>query len=87
MSCLDCWEWFVEFVIRCEQGDGPYILEKPPKEKPKNSGEAPTESLNDNDIEFRRDRMRQLFNKHGFNLAIYPGGQVRGEKIKVMFHM
>ena len=28
--------------------------------------------------EFKRDRMKQLFNKHGFNLAVFPGGSVKG---------
>lgn len=30
------------------------------------------------DYSFKKHRMKQLFNKHGFNLAIFPGGHVRG---------
>ena len=27
---------------------------------------------------FKRERMKQLFNKHGYNLAIFPGGSILG---------
>ena len=30
--------------------------------------------------EFKRERMKQLFNRHGFNLAVFPGGTVKGKK-------
>lgn len=35
--------------------------------------------------EFKRERMKQLFNKHGFNLAVFPGGSVKGADRKMYF--
>ena len=27
---------------------------------------------------YKRERMRQLFNRHGYNLAVFNGGHVKG---------
>lgn len=91
MSCLDCWEWFVEFVIRCEREGSPYLKPKEPvdpsdKSQGNGSGskrpsQVETESLSTTDTDFKKERFRQLFNKHGFNLAIFPGGNVRGAQL------
>ncbi len=82
--CSDCWQWFVELVLRDELTDADTY--QPPNSK---DGENPVdlpeiEKLTRVDEPYRQDRMRQLFNRHGYNLAIFPGGHVRGNQVMTM---
>ncbi len=75
MSCCssDCCQWFLEFVLReqIREEDGFYDAEEEPlKKRPPPAGEE--------EPPFLTERMRQLFNRHGFNLAVFPGGHVKG---------
>jgi len=36
---------------------------------------------------FLTERMKQLFNAHGYNLAIFPGGIIKGEFLKWKFSL
>ena len=82
MSCGDCWEWFVEFVIRAEMEDDTKMGFDDDGHQG-NSDDVTNGALSKNgqkEGNFKKDRMKQLFNKHGFNLAIFPGGLVKGKK-------
>ncbi len=74
MGCADCLEWCVDLVISSERNDPFYGEDDVPT--------AVTGSLSSNheDEKFKRERMKQLFNRHGFNIAVFPGGNVRGER-------
>ena len=91
--CSDCWEWFVQFLMSQESG-GREDWYQPEKEDKDVGGDEVVHKESDHlplpvevpDVEqltrpeepFRPERMRQLFNRHGFNLGVFPGGHVRG---------
>ena len=40
---------------------------------------ARTSNLSGDQGRFKRERMKQLFNRHGYNLAVFPGGNIKGK--------
>ena len=92
MSCADCWEWFVQFVIRAEMEDDAKMGFD--DEEDDGNGQQPDKATNgalsknkDNGKSFKKERMKQLFNKHGFNLAIFPGGLVKGKVVPLILKL
>jgi hypothetical protein len=75
MPCTDCLEWFVDLVISSERSD-PFYGEDVPLAR----AESLTGAAGETEEKYRRDRMKQLFNRHGYNLAVFPGGNIKGEK-------
>ena len=81
MGCADFCEWFVDLVIQSEESD------------PFNAGEegaealpvARTSNLSSDQGRFKRERMKQLFNRHGYNLAVFPGGNIKGKFDKARY--
>ncbi len=76
--CGGCWQWFVELVLREELAEAE--LEAGGKEW--SVPAASTSALTELDESYRRDRMKQLFNGHGYNLAMFPGGHVKGMSVR-----
>ena len=73
--CADFWEWFCELVIKSEEAD--LFSEGDDDGLPV----ARTSNLSTDQGRFKRERMKQLFNRHGYNLAVFPGGNIKGRKL------
>ena len=71
-GCADFWEWFCDLVIRSEEAD-------PFDEEGEALPVARTSNLSSDQGRFKRERMKQLFNRHGYNLAVFPGGNIKGK--------
>ena len=96
MTCSDCCEWFIDLIFNsnrenelidsiadgADDGGDP---EEKTKRQPGSNPDVPTdgqiECLKMDTRPFKRSRMKQLFNRHGYNLAIFPGGIVKGKLV------
>eukprot|EP00095_Tigriopus_kingsejongensis_P007514 maker-scaffold103_size370364-snap-gene-1.19 protein:Tk07514 transcript:maker-scaffold103_size370364-snap-gene-1.19-mRNA-1 annotation:"heparin-binding growth factor 1" len=92
MSCGDCCDWLLDLVFRYEEENQLVdIIAKGEDEKRIREGNRTKENIRDSPVPtdphlrpYKKQRMKQLFNKHGYNLAIFQNGRVRG--VREAFH-
>ena len=76
MGCADFCEWFLDLVIQSEEAAEALSEEAEGAEA---LPVARTSNLSSDQGRFKRERMKQLFNRHGYNLAVFPGGNIKGK--------
>ncbi|XP_040579636.1 uncharacterized protein [Lepeophtheirus salmonis] len=79
--CRDCFEWLVSFAINVDNHDSYGSQNSTNKEEQEEESSGGFENIlkgYTGEIKPLSMFKKQLFNRHGYNLAVFPGGIVKG---------